>query len=348
MAIATLPHVLVIGDRADVARSLCRTLANEPFQCTGAVGARDAVEAVRTPGIHVALVDVSNTSSRGLGLARRLRTETQDLGVVVLTDGHSLEDLAEALCIGAVDCLAKPVGSGELAAAVTRAVEWHLAARSESALDRMMEDMSTSAARLTAVLREDASTTVEAFDQCLAGLYGRRTAALAHARRVSTLAGLVARSMGIAPPLLDHVERAALVHDIGKLAIPASLLAKRGAFTAGELALVRSHLGVACAALRATPYLAPAASIVGALRERVDGRGYPRGLRGPAIPLGARIVAVAEALDTLGLGRQDGTTVPLDRINTELADAAASRFDPEVVRAWLQLSGGRARTGAQS
>jgi response regulator RpfG family c-di-GMP phosphodiesterase len=136
--------------------------------------------------------------------------------------------------------------------------------------------------------------------------------------------------------MLGHIERAALLHDIGKLAVPPAIVRKPEPLTVKEHDLLRGHVSVAFVALMVTPFLAPAGEIVLATRERFDGKGYPRGLSKTDIPLGARIIAVSEVFDTLICTRPPFDPRAVRAANAQLARAAGSHFDPQVVRAWLR------------
>lgn len=337
MVTADLPHVLVVGEDADGTASMCQMLASAPFRCTGATGSREACSAARR-GVDVALLDVSGLPpSDGLTLARRLRDETEDLGVVMIADSRSLEDLVEALRVGVVDYLSKPLGSGELTDAVRRAVEW----RSSTQLSRGAghghgQEMALGAQKFKNVLAEAGIGSSLALDTYLGRLYGRNIAALEHARRVASAAVLMATNMGIVEPLLGHIERAALLHDVGKLVIPKALIRKGWPLSASEHALIRSHVRVAADAIASVPFLAPSADMVIATRERFDGRGYPVGLKGTGIPLGARIIAVAEAFDTLRAGPISSEPGSAHAANAEIVRGAGTLFDPEVISVWLR------------
>lgn len=338
MATADLPHVLVVGEDESVTTAMCASLASAPVRCTGAVGSEEAFAVTRQSTVDVALVDVSNVSAQdGLTLARQLRDEAEDLGVVLVATSRSLEDLVEALRVGVVDFLSRPLAQGELADAVRRAVEWRSTVQmSRGSLGRYEQEMALGAAKFARVFAESGIATSMALDTYLAQLYGRHVGALEHTRRVASAAVLIAGSMAIVEPVLGHIERAALLHDVGKLVIPKAVLRKSWPLSAAEHALVRSHVRVAADAVSGVPFLAPTAEILIATRERFDGSGYPRALKGVDIPIGARIVAVAEAFDSLRAAPDASDDAATHAANAELVRGAGSVFDPAVVNAWLR------------
>jgi len=243
----------------------------------------------------------------------------------------------DALRLGIVDFLAKPVTAGELADAVNRAIEWREAIQqSRGSLAQYEEDMAQSVVRVGTLLTQAGIVSSAELEVCLEAIYGTNSGALDHARRVATSSLQLAKALDIAEPLLGHIERAALLHDIGKLAIPQPILKKEWPLSAGEHAIVRSHVRVAAEVLTRVPFLAPTAEIVGGTRERFDGRGYPQQLRGTAIPIGSRVIAVAEAFDTLSGGGAPAPSPAAASANAQLVRNAGSWFDPQVVNAWLR------------
>jgi two-component system, cell cycle response regulator len=167
----------------------------------------------------------------------------------------------------------------------------------------------------------------------------QETALLDHAREVAALAAEVALAMGLDRRAREHVARAAAMHDIGKLAIPSEILAKTGPLDADEHALLRRHTLVGEAMLAAEPALRPVGLLVRASHERWDGRGYPDGLEGEGIPLGARIVAVCDAYSAMCEVRPYGSVLSEAEALDELRRCAGSQFDPRIVDVFCMLRG---------
>jgi diguanylate cyclase (GGDEF)-like protein/PAS domain S-box-containing protein len=155
-----------------------------------------------------------------------------------------------------------------------------------------------------------------------------------HSGAVAGLARAVGLRMGLDDALLDDLERAAELHDIGKIAIPDAILAKPGPLDDEEWAFMRRHTLIGESVLSAAPSLRRAARIVRSSHERYDGGGYPDGLSGDRIPLGSRIVFVCDAFDAMIADRPYGTARSIDAALAELADCAGTQFDPAVVEAF--------------
>ena len=177
-----------------------------------------------------------------------------------------------------------------------------------------------------------------ALDAMMAMMSACAPQAYAHARRVARIATAIARTVELPEPLVEQVEHCALLHDIGKLAIPDPEVEADGAQGELQATLRRQHVRVGFDILSVVPHLRPAAALVIAVQERWDGYGYPAGLRGREIPIGARIVAVADAYDVLAANHPYRQGLSRDEANAEIVRSAGTYFDPDIVRAWLRAS----------
>ncbi|HLJ60759.1 MAG TPA: HD domain-containing phosphohydrolase [bacterium] len=158
-----------------------------------------------------------------------------------------------------------------------------------------------------------------------------------HSRRVAALTERLARALGVVDAEFVHLRRGALLHDIGKMAIPDGILLKPGALTEAEWEVMRRHPEYAHNLLAPIEYLRPALDIPYGHHEKWDGTGYPRGLRGEAIPLAARIFAVVDVWDALTSDRPYGTAWSEADALTYIREQAGQHFDPNVVEAFLSL-----------
>ncbi|HWP99176.1 MAG TPA: HD domain-containing phosphohydrolase, partial [Vicinamibacterales bacterium] len=158
-----------------------------------------------------------------------------------------------------------------------------------------------------------------------------------HTQRVAELAVRLARRMGLPDEDIVHLRRGALLHDIGKMAIPDEILRKQGPLDEPEWAIMRQHPVFAYQLLAPIPFLRPALDVPYAHHERWDGTGYPRGLKGEEIPIAARIFAVVDVWDALRSRRPYGEPWSPDAARDYLRARAGTEFDPAVVEAFLAL-----------
>jgi len=159
-----------------------------------------------------------------------------------------------------------------------------------------------------------------------------------HSKRVQEYALLLARRLGIKEgDTLEGLEMGALLHDVGKIGVPDGILLKKGGLTDEERDVVRRHPDLGASLLQRIPFLAGAREIVESHHEKFDGSGYPKGLKGEEIPIGARIFAVADVFDALTTDRPYRAALPYRSAADMIARESAVHFDPEAVKAFMKI-----------
>ena len=187
---------------------------------------------------------------------------------------------------------------------------------------------------MTTRLKETYDATLEAL---AAALDARDTETGGHSSRVTVYTMDMAQHLGVekASEEWTDIERAALLHDVGKIGISDAILNKAGPLTPEEWQEMRKHPSIGYEMLKDVEFLSNAAQIVYCHHERYDGRGYPEGLKGDAVPLGARVFAVADAFDAMTSNRPYRRALPVEKAREEILGNAGSQFDPKVVEAFL-------------
>jgi HD-GYP domain-containing protein (c-di-GMP phosphodiesterase class II) len=158
-----------------------------------------------------------------------------------------------------------------------------------------------------------------------------------HSKRVTAYAIGIAKTMGISPDEIRVIARGAFLHDIGRMAIPAQILNKPGPLDPSEWQIMREYCLRGYQIVKKIPFLSEAAEIIYAHQERYDGTGYPRGLRETDIPLGARIVAIANTLDAITSNRPYRAAQSLDFAREEIAGWSGRQFDPDIVKIFFSM-----------
>ena len=157
-----------------------------------------------------------------------------------------------------------------------------------------------------------------------------------HSKRVRDLTMALARHIGVESPELEEIGRGALLHDIGKIAIPDSVLQKPGALDGDEWDVMKNHPQIGFSFLASSAFLKTAGEIVLSHHEHFDGHGYPRGLKGEEICLGARIFAVIDAYDAMRSRRIYKTLMSAEDALKEITLKNGTQFDPMVVKAFIE------------
>jgi response regulator RpfG family c-di-GMP phosphodiesterase len=320
----------VAGDR------LAGWLGQAGYVCETAPMA-DALTCAREQSPDAVLVSIGTTDDGSLWVLRALNAQPDGAATLALTRGPSVDLALEARRLGAIDCLPWPSSRTRVLESVQRAVTWRAQVRdAQHRLDSLREEVARGQARLQELVR---NLSAYVATQTLVASVEEQSADLAeHAHRVARSSVALSEALGLSRGDVRTVRTAALLEDLGKLAMPASLLKSNRPLSDDEMFVMRSHVVIAAEVLRGVSGLESVADLVLCSRERFDGRGYPAGRRGAAIPLGARIIAVADAYDMLTSPRTSLDPLSHDGANAELVRRAGAQFDPDVVGAWLDLT----------
>lgn len=300
--------VLVVEDDEGQRVLLTSVLQREGYPVVDASDGEAGLRAIAEHNPQVVLLDLNLPGMDGFELCRRLRADpaTATLPVIVLSAHGSTGDMVSALDAGADDFISKPFQQAELLARLRSAIRLR---RAMTSLER--------ATQIVAAL----ANAVEAKDASL----------LHHCRWLAYHAARVGAEVGLRGEELEAVAYGALLHDVGKIGVPGYLLRKEGPLSEDEWELMRRHPEIGeriCRPLTASRGFAP---IIRHHHERFDGTGYPDRLRTDAIPLGARIVAIADAYEAIAHGRPYQPARPHNAATDELTRLRGRQFDPDLV-----------------
>ncbi len=332
-------HILVVDDEPAVREVLVTWLDACGYRCAEAADAEAALAYVMRHPVDVALLDLALPGRDGLWLARELRAHAPDLGLLMVTGLQRFDAAVAGIRLGVLDYLLKPFSRTDLVQAVRRAIEWRASlGRDREREDALREEIAARQAALAETFASLEQTTTGAIEALLETLHRRDPAQHAHAARVARMAVDLAQALGVPPAEMADIERGALLHDIGKIALPDAVMHKDGPLTEDDVALIRTHVELGCEIVAKLPALAAVAAIVGASHEAFDGSGHPKGLSGEQVPLGARVISVVDTFDALTWGRDVTDPLTFARAAAELVRCAGTRFDPRVVNAWLRVA----------
>ena len=331
---ALLPaaSVLVVDDETGIRELMVRWLASGGYAVRTAACASEALDRVHDAPPAVALCDIRMPGQDGLWLANAIRRDSPETAVIMATGVQDVGSAVTSLRQGVIDYLTKPFGRDRLRESVSRGLEWHKAARDSrrwrEALDQEVESKRDRLARALSALPIDSDASL---DGVLSMLMLSDSDAYAHAYRVAALAASVGCAMHLAAEDMEALERGALLHDVGKLAMPDAVLRKPAPLSVEEQDVIRQHPQIASDLIERVPYLAAAAELVRDAHERVDGLGFPNGTHAGDVALGARIIAVADAFDTMTRPRVFRDAITAREAVLELERCAGTQFDAGVV-----------------
>ena len=317
-------RVLVVDDEEPVARTVAGRLQRGGYEVEVALSQHDAMERVEGFACDLVFSDIHMPDGSGLDLARRLKERDPTIQVVLMTGNTTIEQVIQALRLHADDYLLKPFDTEALLHAADRAVRHRrLVLENRSYRLELEERVREQAHRLERLYLSGVHTLVRALE-------AKDPHTRGHSDRVAEFAAALASEVpGVDA---DLVRRGAQLHDIGKIGIKSAVLRKPGPLTAEEVDHVRSHPAIGEQIL--APMLEERAilDIVRHHHERWDGLGYPDRLRGPAIPLVARIVAIADAYDAMTTTRPYRPALSAAQAVAEIRDEAGRQFDPDLAR----------------
>ncbi len=332
------PTVLVVDDDRAVRDVLSAVLREEGYPVRQTSSADAALQMLRGDDLPLVLCDMKMPERDGLWLLEEVLRRHPHAAVVMLTGYGDTESAVDCLKRGAADYLLKPPRVTELVRAIERA--WSKSkltsarARYHQGLARRVRERT---AELTAAMAGIAQSYSNTLVALVNALDAREHETSDHSQRVVRYTVAIARRIGIPGQQLEDIGRGALLHDIGKIGVPDSILLKPGPLTHAEWVEMRRHPEVGSRILEEIDFLRPAAEIVLAHQERWDGGGYPRNLRGEAIPLGARIFAIADTLDAMTSDRPYRKAATFAQARLEISRCGGTQFDPRCVEAFRKI-----------
>lgn len=328
-------RTLIVDDEPAIRSLAAKILTTSGTVCQMADSAEEALLRVGREPFDIVVIDIRLPGMSGLELARRLQQREPDTALLMMTGTSDPESVIAAMQAGAADYVTKPFTPGVLLDAFARAVERRrirLDATRAAGLRQAIVERTLEMQLLLADTRGDPDALIQSY---LAALRLRDAAAAAHADRVARLAVALGARLGLTGPVATALGHAALLHDIGKALLPETVLSRPGGLSAEDIQLVRRHPEFGYEVVRQIPAVAGCAPAVLAQLEHWNGTGTPFGRRGEAIPVAARVIAVANAFDVMTHPRAHAEQrQPLDAVR-EIENCQGTTFDPDVVGALL-------------
>ncbi len=331
-------RILIVDDESHIRSMMGATLERQGYDVQLASSGHEAMDIMEGSTFDLVLTDIVMQDGNGIALLERIRGREPHLPVVMVTAIHDISVAIDSMRRGAYDYLLKPFEREHLVGTVLRALD-HRKAMEESqnykqSLEQVVQARTEMLRQAMAELEHSYDVTLEALGDAL-DLKDSETEG--HSKRVTAYTIALARAMGIKPSEIKVIARGAFLHDIGKMAIPDHILRKPGPLTPEEQEIMREHCSRGYQILRKIPFLSDASEIVYSHQEHYDGTGYPNGLAGVEIPIGARIFAVADTLDAITSDRPYRRARSFDAAREEILRCSGSQFDPAVVEIFLKI-----------
>jgi putative nucleotidyltransferase with HDIG domain len=331
------PRILIVDDEVEITEILADLLSDD-YKCLKAASAEQALDVLGQNQFQLVISDITMPGMSGLDMIPHVKQLSPDTVVVMISGMQTVESAIGALRLGAFDYLMKPFDLRQVEAVVKRALEHHdlvvAKQRYENHLEELVEQRTAELDRALNSLEGAYRSTLKALT---AALETRDSETHGHSERVVSYSLRLGREYGLNSEQMKALEFGSLLHDIGKIGVPDSILRKPAKLTEEEWVRMREHPVHGQQILRGIEFLQGAARVVAQHHEQWNGTGYPLGLRGEEIDINARIFAVADAFDAITSDRVYRRGKSYEAAAQELDDWAGRQFDPKVVEAFHRV-----------
>lgn len=336
--------ILIVDDDRKIVDLVRAYLEKDGYRVLAAYDGLQALELARQQQPDLIVLDLMLPGVDGLDVCRVLRGEGNKVPIIMLTAKTTEADKLVGLDLGADDYVTKPFSPQELVArltAVMRRVNEEKRAKGQalryaSELTESIGQQNELRALLRGAMEELEETQLSTMQALAAAVEARDPYTRGHCERVTQYALTIAEALAFSDEELEVLKRAAILHDIGKVAVPDNVLRKNGRFSKDDWIEVRKHPEAGQTMLAHLKFLWPSLPLIRHHHERYDGSGYPDGLVSDGIPSGARILAVADAFDAITSDRPYREALALPDVLEELDRCAGSQFDPKIVKVFLE------------
>jgi putative nucleotidyltransferase with HDIG domain len=329
-------RVLAVDDDPQIVRLTVRFLEIFGYEARGLNDPRETLECIKSFSPDVCILDINMPFVSGSELLDNIKSISPNTEAILLTGVNDTVLAVDLMKRGAADFLLKPIEPKQMEVAVTRALEHRRLVLENKAyklhLEMLVEERSKALNEALKNLNELHDATIETL---ATALDYRDQMTSGHSRRVADMTVSIARDLGIADGDLIQIEHGALLHDIGKLRIPDSILWKPSELTPEEWDVMRRHPEYGYDFVNKIGFLKGAADIILSHHEKYNGTGYPRGLKGSHISLGARIFALVDAVDAIVYDRPYHRGTAFSVAREEILKKSGSHFDPGLVEPTL-------------
>lgn len=346
-------HILCVDDEPMIREILREALEQEGHRVTEAENGKIALDKVHGGAFDLIVTDVKMPVMDGFTLMKNLGDLTEQLPVVVITSFGDIDVAVDAIRLGAYDYIVKPFNISQVTISVKRALERrqllleniqykksleHKVVEKTIDLIRKNKKLEQQAKLLEGLLRDLRESYEASLDAMVSAIESRDCETKHHCRRVQVYAVMLAQRLDVSPEQLVDISYGSLLHDVGKIGVPDSILLKPGKLTDAEWQVMRRHTIIGHQMLSKIKFLRGASDIVLHHHERWDGGGYPHGISGEEIPLGARIFSIIDTYDAMTSKRPYKEALPIATARAEIERCAGTQFDPRIVKEFLRIA----------
>jgi putative two-component system response regulator len=332
--------IVIVDDNPNNLQVLSSMLQQAEYKVRPALSGEIALRAIAASPPDLVLLDIRMPGMDGYETCQRLKADptTRDIPVIFISALTETDDKLAAFRAGGVDYVSKPFQTEEVLARVRAHLQLH---RMQKHLESQVADR-TAELRITCdALRESQCQYRHMLEQTIQAIAltieKRDPYTAGHQMRVAELAVALARELGLPQEQIEGLRLGGMIHDLGKIYLPAEILSRPGRLTETEFALVKTHSEVGGEIMRHVEFPWPVTEMILQHHERQDGSGYPKGLRGDQILIEARILAVADVVEAMASHRPYRAALGIQNALDEIRRGAGLVYDPEISAACLRL-----------
>ena len=325
-------RILIVDDDPDIRTLLSRYLVGQGYECLVAGDVNEAFQQVDNNRLDLIITDISMPGKDGIDLLREVKRRDNSLPVMMVTGNNDLASVIGALRTGADDYILKPFNFSDLSRGVSNSLKRRALQKRIETFQNDLEQMLT--ARTSQVQRLFLNT----IQSLITALEQKDSYTNGHSQRVAWLSVNLAEAAGMAKREQELVHMAGVFHDMGKIGIRENVLAKSSPLTNEEYEHIKAHCEIGVRILEPLQELKEILPLVRHHHECFDGTGYPMNLCHEEIPLGARVLAIADSFDAMISARPYRSALSFDEAILRLSKAAGTQFDPDLVRYFIQLT----------
>jgi putative two-component system response regulator len=330
-------QILIVDDEKIICGVIAQRLTREGYSCVTAQNGKEAFEFFCKKSFSLVISDIRMPEKDGLELLRLVKAVRPNMKFIIMTAYAEIGVAVEAMHLGANDLLIKPFELELVVFSVKKALEQK---KMEEELESYHKNLKKLVAERTAKLQEAYHTLKKAhFDSVKVlgeAIDAKDPYTRGHSDRVRQMSLQIARSLGFSEERLEILEYGALLHDIGKIGIKDEILQKPGTLNGEEYRTIREHPLIGVKIVEGIEFFKDKIPMIRNHHEQFDGKGYPDGLAGEAIPLEARIIAVPDAFDAMASLRPHQKTRALEDILSEMEQNKGRQFDPGILDIFLR------------
>lgn len=333
-----MARVLIVDDEKSIRLTLAEFLRKEGHEVETAEEVDQALVLLIKTDFDLVITDIIMPRISGIELLQKIRQSKPDTQVIIMTGEPTVETAVKAVQAGAYDYISKPIVKNMLIKVVTQALHLKDVTDKKKILEDMNKKYRRNLENLVEERTKDLHDSMQSTIMVLASMVTLRDAYTAgHQMRVGNLAAEIGKEMDLPQGMIEGLRVTGYLHDIGKVTLPAEILAKPGKITKLEFEIIKTHAAQGYEILKDIRLPWPIADVIYQHHERKDGSGYPDGLKNEEIMMEARVLIVADVVEAMSSHRPYRTSLGIEAALQEIRENSGTLYDADVSEACLRL-----------